>query len=397
MGVAEEKCTSTPDSMGSMNRLAMGGAALLLASCAATRYEPPPEVAPQPPTTTADAVVEATATPPEGTSAPTPSPKPSLERYRPTTRSVRDIRDQNAASPPPANFGQRLDQAHDRVYAWTQGIVESTDHRFAATDREPQPVPAAPFRIGLSLETLDRSDGMKFKLDGELDMALQLPNTEKRLRVFITSDALDESPRNGDRSSSLSAGLRHDIARYLNFDLGVRIDVPPVAFTSIKWTREIALGGISFYPFAKVFVETTDGFGASAAATFDHWSGRTLLRASTYGKWTADGDHKDWTQALVFARAHELIVPDRYGSYLNANDIGRGWGVRLQATGEDSKKVSYYESGIFYRRRAPNRWLYWFIEPIVRWDRKYDWSADPGIRVGIDALFWDLARPARRN
>jgi hypothetical protein len=372
-------------------------ATLLLAGCAAMRYEPPPAVAPQPPATTADAVVEEAkseqAQPPPA--PPTQPTKSSYERYRPTTRSVRDIRDENAAAAPALDFEQRLDQAHDRVYVWTQAAVESTDHRFAARDREPQPVPAAPFRVGLALETLDRSGGMKFKLSGELDMALQLPNTERRLRVFITSDDPDESPRYGDHHSSLSAGLRHELARSLDFDLGVRIDVPPVAFTSVKWSREIPLGGVNFYPFAKVFIESTDGFGASAAATFDHWSGRTLLRSSTYGKWTADGDHKDWTQALIFARAHELIVPDRYGSYLRANDIGRGWGVRLQATAEDAKQVTYYESGLFYRRGTRTRWLYWFVEPLVRWDRKYDWNADPGVRIGIDVLFWDLARPAR--
>lgn len=383
-----------------MKRLATGGAALLLAACATTRYEPPPEVAPQPPATTADAVVEAAAapntpSPPATDTATAPIAAPTFERYRPTSRSVRDIRDQNAAADPAVGVGQQLDRAHDRLYAWTQGVVEATDHRFAVQGREPQPVPAAPFRVGLTLETLDRSDGMKFRLQGELDVALQLPNTERRLRVFITSDDPDESPRNAGHSSSLSAGLRHELARYLDFDLGVRINVPPVAFTSIKWTREISLGDISFYPFAKVFLESSDGFGASAAATFDHWSGRTLLRASTYGRWLADGDRKDWSQALVFARAHELIVPDRYGSYLRANDIGRGWGVRLETGGEDSKKISYYESGIFYRRGTPNRWLYWFVEPLVRWDRRYEWSTDPGIRIGIDALFWDLARPAR--
>jgi len=97
----------------------------------------------------------------------------------------------------------------------------------------------------------------------------------------------------------------------------------------------------------------------------------------------------------VFARAYDLIVPDRYGSYLQANDIGRGWGVRLLAGGEDATNVSYYESGLFYRHRTTNRWLYWFVEPLLRWDRKYNWSTDPGIRVGFDALFWDLARPAR--
>src|SRR5512139_1479915 len=370
-----------------MRRLATGAAALLLAGCATTRHEPRPEVAPQPPVTTAEAVAAAVAAPP---------PPPALQRQRPSGRSVREIRkQQDAALPPPLGFRQRLDQSHDRVYAWVQRVVEATDQRLAAPDRELQPVPAAPFRIGLALESIDRSDGAKFRLEGSLEMALQLPNTARRLRVFITSNDPGESPDNSSRGNSLSAGLRRELLRNLNFDLGVRLDAPPVAFTSVRWSREIDLGGVSFYPFAKVFVESGRGFGASAAATFDHWSGRTLLRSSTFARWTADGDRKDWSQALVFARAHELIVPDRYGSYLRANDIGHGWGVRLQATGEDSSKVSYYESGIFYRRRTGNHWLYWFVEPLMRWDRKYDWSADPGIRVGLDALFWDLARPAR--
>jgi len=364
----------------------MGAATLLLAGCASTRYEPRPEVAPQPPATTTEAVAQAVEPPPSTSGS---------RRYRPTSRSAREIREQNAAAPPPLDFEQRLDHAHDRLYAWMQGVVEATDHRLAKPEREPQPVPAAPFRIGLALETIDREGDAQFRLLGELEVALQLPNTEKRLRVFITSDDLDESPQGYEWRSGLSAGLRRELLRNLDFDLGVRLDAPPVAFTSVKWSREVPLGGISFYPFAKVFLESSDGFGASAAATFDHWSGRTLLRSSTYARWTADGDRKDWTQSLVFARAHELIVPDRYGSYLRANDIGRGWGMRLQATGEDSKQVSFYEAGIFLRRRTASRWLYWFAEPLVRWDRVYGWRADPGIRVGIDALFWDLARPPR--
>lgn len=369
-----------------MTRLATGAAVLLLCGCASTRQEPRPEVAPQPRPVTAEAVVQAAAAPPV---------QPARQRYRPTDRSAREIREQNAASAPALDFGQRLDQAHDRVYAWMQGAVEATDRRFAARDRELQPVPAAPFRVGVAIEAIDRSGAAKLRLDGELEVALQLPNTEQRLRVFITSDNTDESPNNVTRRAPLSAGLRRELARNLDFDLGVRLDAPPVAFTSIKWSREIPLGGISFYPFAKVFLESGDGLGASAAATFDHWSGRTLLRSSTYAKWTAEGDRKDWSQSLVFARAHELIVPDRYGSYLRANDIGRGWGVRVQATGEDSKQVSYYESALFYRHRTRTHWLYWFVEPLVRWDRRYEWSADPGIRVGFDALFWDLARQPR--
>lgn len=400
-------------------RVFLAGAMVLLAGCAATRYEPPPRVIPQPPAITAQQAVEAgtealqqasaepqaparspVAAPPVTTGASPGMSVPATvssraQRSRPTGRSTEEIRRQNSESPYPLDFEQRLDHVHDRLYTWMQSGIEATDHGLAAKDRVLEPTPAAPFRLGMSLEAVDRSDGLKLNLDANLDIALNLPNIEKRLRLFITSDNLDESPDNARDRSGLRAGLRYRLLQFLDFDIGVRLDIPPVAFTSLKWSREIQLGSWDFYPLAKVFVETEDGFGAAAGTTFDRWTGRNLVRSSTYAKWRHDRDRTGWAQTLIYARAHELIVPDRYGSYPRATDIGRGWGVRALASGEDTTEVTYYEAGVFYARPTSNRWLFWSVEPIVRWDRKYDWKADPGIRLGINALFWDLARPAR--
>ena len=420
-------------------RLFAALAMLGLAGCAATRYEPPPDVAPQPPEITTTEAIEnardaelaaalesaeaveaaqeavaavkeetapAEAVQPQvvpvSTSAATPASIASM-RYRPTERSVEEIRTQSDATPVPLDFSERLDHAHDRAYAWTQGVVEATDHRFADKNGEMKPVPAAPFRIGLSLESFDRSDGVEMNIDANMDMALSLPNIESRLRLFVTSEDLDESPRVGNEDTDLRAGLRYELPRKLNFDLGVRLDWPPVAFASIKWQREYELGKWDFYPFAKLFVETDEGLGTSMAATFDRWHGRHLFRSSSYGRWTDQQNIVSWSQTFIYARAHQLIVPDRYGSYLRANDIGRGWGVRVLAAKERDRDrdndvyVSniYYEASFFYRRPTGNRWLYWFVEPLVRLDEKYDYNVDPGLRIGIDALFWDLARPAR--
>jgi hypothetical protein len=324
-----------------------------------------------------------------------PTQATRAERYRPPSRSVTEVRVLNKAAPPALDFPQRLDQAHDRVYTWAQGFVEATDHRWASRDEELKPIPAAPFRLGLVLESIDRSDGMAFGLDANFDIALSLPNIEDRLRIFITSDDLDESPRATRDGSALRAGLRYQLRRHLDFDVGVRLDIAPVAFTSVKWTQEVSLGRWDFYPFAKLFAETKESVGAAAAATFDRWSGRHLLRSSTYAKWRADRDKTEWSHSLVYARALQLIVPDRYGSYLRASDIGHGWGLRLQVSGEDTREVTWYEAAVFYARPTPNRWIFWTVEPLVRWDRQYAWSADAGIRLGINALFWDLARPAR--
>jgi hypothetical protein len=376
--------------------------ALGLAGCASRRYEAPPTVAAQPPKVTADeAVAEGRKAELDAALPPVPAPAPAPvasysrgARLRPTDRSTEEIRSERSSAYP-LDFDQRLDYTHDRIYTWGQSVVEATDRRYAEKDQPLKPTPAAPFRLALVSEAIDHSGKMKFGLNADFDIALSLPNIEKRLRIFITSDDLDESPRFGNGNSSVRAGFRYGILRNLDFDLGVRVGIPPVAFASLKWTREYTLGDWDFYPLAKLFIETKESLGYAAAATFDHWSGRTLLRSSTYAKWRLDRNSTEWSQTFIYARARQLIIANHYGSYPAADDIGHGWGVRALASGGNAHTVSTYETGIFYRRPTRNGWLYWNVEPIVQWDRKYGWHPDPGIRIGIDMLFWDLARPAR--
>lgn len=371
-------------------------AMLGLAGCAATRHEPPPDVLAQPvPSTTDEAVAAERKAEVRDSAAAASEAAAHARRLRPTELSIDEIRSKTEAVPAPLNFVQRLDQAHDRVYTRMQGLVQATDRRFAAQGVPLKPVPAAPFRLGVIAEAIHRSDGLEFNPDVNLDITLNLPNIEERLRVFITSSDLNEAPRSVGDKTALRAGVRYPLRRYLDFEVGLRVDVPPVAFAAVKWTRQIALGDWDFYPFVKLFAETKQSVGYAAAATFDRWTGRRLLRSSTYAQWRADLNRTQWTQSLVYAHAQELLVPDRYGSYLKANDIGRGWGARLLASGEDAHRVAYYEAGVFLAHSTANRWLFWSIEPLVRWDRAYGWKPDPGIRMGINALFWDLARSAR--
>ncbi len=355
-----------------------------LGGCAATSRLEPPGVAAQPPAiTTREAVAEGN------------GHRRQAERHRPGESSTAEIEAQNAAAQPPLDARERLDHAHDRLYTRMQQFVEATDRRFAPQGGDLRPVPAAPFRVSVGGEAIDRSDGTDLGLDLDFDMTLRLPNTEERLRVFITSNDVDEAPRVADEGSAVRAGLRYELRKYLNFDIGLKLDAPPVAFMSLKWAREIAWGRWDIYPFAKLFAETEESVGYAAAVTVDRWSGQRLLRSSSYVKWRDDRDRTEWSHTLLFARAREIIVPDRYGSYLRAGDIGRGWGVKLHANGKDMHGATYYEASIFHKRPTWNTWLYWFVEPLVRWDREYGWQADPGIRIGIDALFWDLARPGR--
>lgn len=335
-----------------------------------------------------------------GTTAPAPARAPARapaprrpERIGPSLRSTAEIREEAARRPYPLDFGQRLDRTHDWLYVNAQQLVEDTDRRFAPPDAELLPVPATPFRIGLVTETLDRPDGVKFDLDLNLDVTLNLPNIERRLRVFVTSDDVAESPDVAGEDANLRAGLRFNPAGNLDFDVGLRGDLPPIAFVSLRWAKFQPVGRWDLHPFAKLFAETDEGVGVSGGFTLDRRLGRsTIFRSSSFAKWRNDRDATEWTQAFLIARAGELLVPERYGRMVRNRDLARGYGLQLLATGERRNTVDYYEAAAFYKRPLRHRWLYGYVEPLLRWDRKYDWNADPGIRIGFEALFWDLAR-----
>ncbi|MCP5328125.1 MAG: hypothetical protein R3E75_04530 [Steroidobacteraceae bacterium] len=315
------------------------------------------------------------------------------QRIEPSARSTAEIREEAASRPYPLDFGQRLDRAHDWIYVNAQELVESTDRRFAPPDAELLPVPATPFRVGLVTETLDRPDGVKFDLDMNLDVTLNLPNIERRLRIFITSDDVAESPAVAGEQGNLRAGLRFNPRSNFDFDIGLRGDLPPIAFASLRWSVFQPVGLWDLRPFAKLFAETDEGVGVSAGLTLDRRLGRsTIFRSSSFAKWRNDRDAIEWTQALFIARAGELLMPERYGQMVRNRDLARGYGLQLLASGARRDTVDYYEVAAFYKRPLRNRWLYGYIEPLLRWDRKYDWSTDPGIRIGFEALFWDLSR-----
>lgn len=77
-------------------------------------------------------------------------------------------------------------------------------------------------------------------------------------------------------------------------------------------------------------------------------------------------------------------MPERYGRMVRNRDLARGYGLQLLATVKRRNTVDYYEAAAFYKRPLRHRWLYGYVEPLLRWDRKYDWNADPGIRIGFE-------------
>jgi hypothetical protein len=163
-----------------------------------------------------------------------------------------------------SGFGERLDAGHDWVYRRLQGWLEGLDTRFAGGDGAPILVPLSPLRLGFDSEYIHSQSGWAYSLRPDLDATLRLPNLERRLRIFITSTDLAESP--GDPATErnpVRAGVRFAPRAHIDFDFGVQARLRGTAFAALKWAYDFDAGAVHVYPFDKAYAESGLGIGAS--------------------------------------------------------------------------------------------------------------------------------------
>jgi hypothetical protein len=145
------------------------------------------------------------------------------------------------------------------------------------------------------------------------------------------------------------------------------------------------------YPFVKAYVESGLGLGASGGVTIEKWSDRWFVRSSSYANWVNNTSATDWTQTFLTGYARAIIQERRYDQVATGRDLACGVAAHLSVSGNRASRTSVYEVGIHMKRPLHGGWLYGYIEPVVRWDRDFDWHPDAGVRIGFDALFWGLA------
>lgn len=316
------------------------------------------------------------------------------DQVQPSSGLVGELR--RASTAAAESVGEKLDAGHDWLYRKLQHWIEDMDVRFAAPDEAPILVPLSPVRLGLETEFLHEPGGWAFAARPDIEASLSLPNLERRLHLFISNADLQESPA----ASSLDrgpvrAGLRFLPQSHLDFELGVRAKVWPSVFATAKWKGAYTAGNVHVYPFAKAYVESGLGLGASGGVALEHWTNRWVARSASYANWVRDTDSTDWTQTILAGYARAVIQERRYDRLATGHDLACGAAFLVTVSGDRATRASRYETSVFMKRPLRGGWLYAYVEPVVRWDRDTDWHPDVGIRIGFDALFWGLAsRPA---
>src|SRR5579863_7448237 len=129
--------------------------------------------------------------------------------------------------------GVELDKAHDWLYRSLQHWIEAFDRQFARPDQEALAVPPSMLRFDLQGSLIHQRNGATLLGATDLEATVHLPNIERSLRLFITSEDLQESPGPlAEQPSGLRAGMRWLPASALSFELGVHARLIPSAFSA---------------------------------------------------------------------------------------------------------------------------------------------------------------------
>ncbi len=315
------------------------------------------------------------------------------ERVRPSGGTFAGLRRTSTAVA--HSVGERLDKGHDWLYRRLEHFLVTVDQHYADPQRAALVVPLSPLRIDFDTEFLNRQHGLSLAPRPDFDATLRLPNIERRLRIFISSSNLAEAPENPAlEHSPVRAGVRFEQHSHVDVDVGVRVKLKPTVFAALRWAPQYSFGNSRLYPLLKPYVESGLGLGVGGGFTLERWSGRWVVRSSSYTNWLRNTSATSWAQTLLLGHAQAVIQEREYGKFTAGRDLACGTVLRLLASGDRLSSASLYEFSVMFKRPLHGGWLYGYFEPLMRWERGSDWHPDAGFRIGLDALFWGLASDA---
>jgi hypothetical protein len=301
--------------------------------------------------------------------------------------------------PKPDTFdstGARLDYLHLNVQRRISEPLRATDAHFAVDPDAPIVPPQTQFRLGL-YTSFEQGEGFDFQFSPDVQIDVELPNLEQKLRVFVESardNALPQSEITEQEDKGINVGARKFYERLnLSFDAGVRAKWPPLAFTRVSWKRTWDLGRVDISSELRAFYQTDTGVGALASLFGNCWLGDSntgILLQDVSAKWTDDKDTFEWATSLSAGRVVTLLDETQRGHHIRWADTARAQGLKYAVFGSYGN-VDKHRLGFGFRGPLYKKWIYWELDPALQWDREEDYDTAYVFQVGIDMLFWGQA------
>lgn len=323
-------------------------------------------------------------------------------------------------TPKPAKFDRfidRLEFIHDNLQLSLQQHVDRADMLLADGTIEKVQTPPSRFRITPSME-LGYDRGGIFSFDPDFEAEVDLPNMERRWKIFLENTRGDDLPGLNvfEQKQGSQLGLRHiwDAAQ-IRTSAGIKTTWLPEFFARAEWIPQYAIDTWVLQPRQQVFYESSEGIGSLTSLTFHRWFGSkrdTFLQSVTAGKYSVKGtDGVELEQTLKIGWISEALEDKwTWKRAVGERDMARGHLLSMGAFGHVSSNeeaMDLYRLSYIYRCPVYKHWIYLEVAPGLDYtgpddlegkdgeavqednlDDKEDWRLVPTIRIGVDMLFW---------
>lgn len=308
---------------------------------------------------------------------------PEHESHTPTIRETEESKRKKLWLVPVDMMENSRKALGSRLNAMSEGIDSFfMDSFFRDDDFEPESEEnSMRISLGYNHESRQRPD-----LDLDLRAKINLPNTEKRTRLLFESDEDDNDVRSSAPSSTLDenayrASLRFllDVSKTWNTDLdaGVKFRLPLEPFVRLRLRRVKHFVNWDARLQQSFFWFNSKGFGETTRVEFLRSIGyHSIFTVNTSAEYLVDTDIIDGIHE--YSLFHELGKQEAIGARLG-----------VSFTTEENLHVDDYFLSARYRRSLYQDWLFWELEPQIRFPEEHDFKFTPSISLKLEMYVGD--------
>lgn len=308
-------------------------------------------------------------------------PLPEDEVLTPDDLLLDEVFDE-VGKPPTEQILEKIEVAHatvseriERSAQWLDGFFASDRIFDEATDTYAR----------VNLDTVFEPRG-EIGFAGDLRLKIDLPRTERRLKLLIESDPqretrddLQDVPADVVSENNFSLSLERQLREARHWDIrpaiGVKAHTPLDPFTRLRAIRYFGLGKVVSRVAATGLWFDSSGWGANLGVEFDRAIGPAYLARS--------GTGFGWEEEDKFRRiTQEFSLFHRMDEHRNmAYQIG------VLADDEFDWDVNTYYWRVRFRKDIHEGWLFAEIIPQVTYHEETDFDDEPSLTLRLEAVF----------
>ncbi len=233
----------------------------------------------------------------------------------------------------------------------------------------------------------NESSGISYT--GNVRLKLRLPNTKKKLKFTIESNAdkrqnntsaqTENTPAKAVKEKDYFAGVQASLGKEDGWEfkpsIGLRLSSDIELYTRLRLKRRYEFEKWSIHWNETPFWFNSTGVGLDSYLEFNRKISKdNLFRAATFARWTNKTDYFELNQ--TFSMFHTLSKRRAISYYVGVNGIS-----------EPSVFSQYYWIGATYRQNIHKGYLFVEIIPQIKYQKINDFHAEPSLTLRLEIIF----------